>query len=77
MDDNVDCSTCRMYNDFGQKKQCLAGMWEVQIVGYPLVSVEVPSCEGYDPVEDSQAKTEQPKKVDKRSKAYKESIKNV
>jgi len=69
----MNCSTCNHYYNNGQLKQCLAGMMEVSIVGMANVQVTYPECPRYEGIEPVDYEIEV--KLDKRSKAYKESIK--
>jgi hypothetical protein len=78
----INCKDCKRYNDAGLHKSCLAGKWEVFISGDVVLSPEMVECdaavierisygyEGCDKPESVSVKV-----VDRRTKAYKDSLK--
>ena len=66
MDEIVECNQCKSFNHQSDLMQCTKGIMEVTSVGGPTVTVEM-ECAHYEPVSDA--------KMDKRSRAYKDSLK--
>lgn len=73
MDGNVSCKVCTHYHHQGNHYLCDVGVFDVQVAGMATIAVTQIDCIRFSNVE--APVTEVAAILDKRTKAYKESLK--